>query len=371
MANDKVLYQPWNEEVFLADPLVREMNQIERWMYRSLCQAAFFCSTRPYLPDDNNMLWKLAGCDDSRTWTRHKAKVLQMFKKLGLKGEKLLVQKRVKLDWDRTTEYRTKLSQYQRDRVNKRWQKKTYPGINPLIPGYKSGITGKYHRTELKGTELKGTELKGTEREKTDMASFRSRIKDELKIVFGKAPWDNDPGWKDLSSLERRYGQIAVRTALSSWIDSLEGQTPRHILADFSQAAEEMLRGEVDTTSPGFQQVLEQIAFISQNTIIPDRRDKPIMVEWLKEYTVQEIVVAFREFYGNLPTDGTSLKFAARDFCDKAPFMIATARRRLVVAEEQAKLSDKLDVQLRARADKLIQRSQETNDEIAEEVLGG
>src|SRR4051812_28422530 len=115
----KPLYQPWNDEEFRSDESVQEMNEIERWMYMSLLHAAFFCATRPYLPDNNAKLWRLAGCDGQKTWDKHKAKVLKMFQKFTSEEEKLLCQKRLEMDWNREMEYREKLSKNQRDKANK------------------------------------------------------------------------------------------------------------------------------------------------------------------------------------------------------------------------------------------------------------
>ncbi len=97
----KPKFIPWSEEEFSSDECVRAMNPIPRWMYRTLLQSAFFCSCRPYLPDDDNVLWILAGCGDREQWEAHKAQVLSSFDRLEIDGKKLLGQKRLIADWER------------------------------------------------------------------------------------------------------------------------------------------------------------------------------------------------------------------------------------------------------------------------------
>jgi hypothetical protein len=100
-AKRKPLYQPWNEEAFRADLHVGAMAPVQRWMYRTLCQASFFCSTRPYLPDDDAELWLLAGCESPKQWERNKEVVRSRFTPVEVAGVRLLSQKRILADWNR------------------------------------------------------------------------------------------------------------------------------------------------------------------------------------------------------------------------------------------------------------------------------
>ena len=108
-SSSKPLYQPWNEEAFQSDIFVRNMKPVERWMYRTLLQAMFFHSTRPFLPKDDNMLWMLAGCESREQWAAHKDIVLSMFVDVENEPE-LLQNKRVNEDWKRVQKKR---KQYQ------------------------------------------------------------------------------------------------------------------------------------------------------------------------------------------------------------------------------------------------------------------
>lgn len=99
--NTKPLYQPWREEAFLADEYVRALTPIQRWMYRTLLQSAFICSTRPYLPDDDSRLWALAGCESKEQWNDHKEPIRAIFTPDVIDGVAVLRQKRVLEDWQR------------------------------------------------------------------------------------------------------------------------------------------------------------------------------------------------------------------------------------------------------------------------------
>lgn len=109
MYNKKPLYQPWNEEEFLSDVRVRGLTCVQRWMYRTLLQAAFFHSTRPYLPNDDRILWVLAGCESIEQWRANKEFVLELFTPEN--ESKLLGNKRVIEDWQRLEESREKMAE--------------------------------------------------------------------------------------------------------------------------------------------------------------------------------------------------------------------------------------------------------------------
>jgi hypothetical protein len=111
ISNSKAWYQPWSEEQFRADSDVQVMNCFEKWMYRTLCQVAFVCSTRPYLPDDDGQLWKLAQCESRKHWDKHKANVRAMFTVVERDGVRLLARKRILEDWGRLVRKRQQLAE--------------------------------------------------------------------------------------------------------------------------------------------------------------------------------------------------------------------------------------------------------------------
>lgn len=95
--NNKPHFQMWDEQAFRADTLY--LTPVQRWMYRSLLTAAFVEATRPYLPDDDSKLWKLAGCESAEQWESNKAAIREYFTPVEIKGVRLLENSRVLRDW--------------------------------------------------------------------------------------------------------------------------------------------------------------------------------------------------------------------------------------------------------------------------------
>ena len=93
-------YEPqyicWHEREFAADVVVRRMTPHQRLMYRSLLQSAYYCSTRPNLPDDDEQLCDLADADSVEMWQGNKKAVMRKFTlKDGLWSHKRLL-----ADWE-------------------------------------------------------------------------------------------------------------------------------------------------------------------------------------------------------------------------------------------------------------------------------
>ena len=98
-------YQPkyifWHELEFMGDEQVAMgMSNLQRHFYRALCIKGMFCSTRPYLPDDDNQLWLLADAGSLKVWQQNKDAVLVKFQPVEIDGVKLLSHKRLLRDWD-------------------------------------------------------------------------------------------------------------------------------------------------------------------------------------------------------------------------------------------------------------------------------
>ena len=96
----KPKYITWYEDAFQAELRVRHMRPIQRHFYRSLLIQASYCSTRPYLPDDDSQLWMLADADSLEHWKDHAPPVRAMFQPVTISGMKLLSQKRLLKEWE-------------------------------------------------------------------------------------------------------------------------------------------------------------------------------------------------------------------------------------------------------------------------------
>lgn len=97
-------YEPnyicWYERDFWADRVVARMTSLQRHFYRALLQAAFYCSTRPYLPLDDEQLCDLADAESLEQWRANKDAVLRKFTPVEVVGVPLLSHKRLLADWE-------------------------------------------------------------------------------------------------------------------------------------------------------------------------------------------------------------------------------------------------------------------------------
>jgi uncharacterized protein YdaU (DUF1376 family) len=98
----------------------RGMTFMQRHFYRALLQAAFYSSTRPYLPTPDDQLWILADAGSLDNWIANKEAILIKFQKTKVKGVEVFSHKRLMRDWMKLIEGSEKQS---KRRAGKRTQK--------------------------------------------------------------------------------------------------------------------------------------------------------------------------------------------------------------------------------------------------------
>jgi hypothetical protein len=126
-------YQFWHEKDFWNDEHVsRGMNFTQRHRYRALLQSAFFCSTRPYLPDDDDLLWKLADAGTKQNWLENKEPILVKFQKIDKGGKTLLNHKRLMRDWIKLLENSEKQSARRRGKSDEE-DEEPHSAVEPTI----------------------------------------------------------------------------------------------------------------------------------------------------------------------------------------------------------------------------------------------
>src|SRR5579862_5064450 len=64
---------------FWGDVDVRAMTHIQRSYYRTLLLDAFLCPKFPFLPDDDNYLWKIADASSLAMWKKNSGPVRAKF----------------------------------------------------------------------------------------------------------------------------------------------------------------------------------------------------------------------------------------------------------------------------------------------------
>jgi uncharacterized protein YdaU (DUF1376 family) len=162
----KETYEPnyifWYEREFSNDIQVsRGMNWLQRHFYRALCIAAMYCSTRPYLPDDDDQLWLLADAESKDMWTANKGAVLVKFQRMTRNKVALLSHKRLLRDWERMLEANRLRSDAGKASAESKRNKKLRAngGLTDVQQALNTRSTDANYLTVLDSTEPDATEL--------------------------------------------------------------------------------------------------------------------------------------------------------------------------------------------------------------------
>ena len=125
-------YQFWHEQDFSSDEHVAYgMDWLQRHFYRTLCQKAFICSTRPYLPTSDDELWLLADAGSRERWIENKDKIMVKFHPVKIGGMELWAHKRLLRDWALLVKYSSKKAKAGRAGGRAKAQKQRAPAPNP------------------------------------------------------------------------------------------------------------------------------------------------------------------------------------------------------------------------------------------------
>ena len=214
-AKRKPLYQPWSEEEFRADYQVMAMTPLQRWMYRTLLQAAFFHSSRPYLPDDDAQLWMLAGCENENQWQRNKIAVRAAFTPVQIDDTRLLSRKRLVEDWTRIMDKRQALAEAGR----KGGKANAKPELSKCLPDARLESS----------KEVKGSEVREERKDKTNTAPQTGAVAVDLPDWLPVKEWN---GYLKMRQRIRKPATVeAMRLAIAE-LDRLRaaGNDPKLVL---------------------------------------------------------------------------------------------------------------------------------------------
>jgi hypothetical protein len=343
MANkEKPIYQPWNEDAFMGDTDVRYMDAVSGWIYRTLLQKSFFCDTRPYLPLDDDKLWKLAMCPDKETWLKHKPVVLSVFTEVDKEGVKFLYRKRVIDDWNRVEEIRRVNSENGR-----RGGRPAKADVNRTLNDGNPPQSEKKQVSEVK--EVKRIEV--SEEKENDMKAVKQIPVMCLKILGLKAePWDNV--WAEVKTLVEAYGNDKVVDAFDEWAKGNIGETFNgNPIQSFLKVAPGLLTGVLSISfRPEIQDLLDIMAVKSNNYMVFTRNQTFHLTRLLNEYTKDEILQVFYEFYDRINDDDYQLKFATRDFIEKAPQFLRSNRLQKQQELDQKHQIEQIKTQVQSEA---------------------
>lgn len=341
MKRQKPLYQPWNEEEFQADLSVRSMTPVQRWIYSALLRAAFFCSTRPYLPNNDDLLWVLAGCESKEQWLTNKASVLRCFSS---SGRKLLENKRVTTDWDNLMAVRKRMAKLSKKAVAIRKTFAAPCGDRAVTVRSSNGLQVKV--SEVKVSEVKVSEEKVSEEKKviplpplnrqegeTEM-SLKKDVTIACLAVMGIKPSIDMNTSSELSSLEQAYpGRVS--DDFRAWAEEQQGHQIAYPVQTYLKVAAGRLSGAIMTEpSPDLQDFLDYVGTYG-NEIRFNRAQCVALTRLLEQYPIMDVKLGFQSFFNTL--DDYSIKFAAKDFTEQGTQIVRNrvqARKRL--EEQQA-----------------------------------
>lgn len=330
--DDKPSYQPWNEDHFSGDLLVSSMTPVQRWMYRTLLQKAFFHSTRPDLPYDHELLWRLAGCESRAQWDTNCGAVLGMFKVEDLGTHKLLSHKRLRKDWDNLQDKREVYS----DRAKK-------------------GAAAKW------GTETK-SEIPASELPQKHLNPLKL-LPSLCRTLLGVRAEREEYYKKDLKELTTTYGGNPVIEAFETWAKSYSGDT-RYPVKEFIRVADQYLDGSLRVTiNPKLEAV--SIALYNRGQQAFTGKFQHTLNMLLSEYTAEEVEKAYSEFIDG--KDDYGMRRAVKDFCEGgAKTIILASRKRKEDAERQTTY---MDIESKRMAEAAENDRKNAKEEVVEESL--
>src|SRR5437764_11038302 len=90
-------FQLWYEQNHEADFIVLQMNWLQKLLYRCLLQTSFVCESAPYIPNNDDVLWILAGAENREMWQREKPLIMDKFEAF-IDEQGLLRHKRLESD---------------------------------------------------------------------------------------------------------------------------------------------------------------------------------------------------------------------------------------------------------------------------------
>lgn len=344
--NRKPLYQPWNEEHFMADERVQVMSKYAVWIYRTLLGRAFFCSTRPYLPDDDNLLWSLAGCESKDQWLKYRPEVVPMFKPTTRRGQKLLCQKRVLRDWNALRDLRKAKSESGVKSGIARKRKKT----NELQVNERSTnverTSNENEQDKISKDKLKRSEGKEENplppfgQEGESEMSLKKDITSTCLTVLGIKPSITMDQSSALSALERAFPE-KVADDFQAWAEEQQGQKIAYPIQDYLRVGAGRLSGIIMTApSQDLQELLDRIGMVAGNTVTFNKQQLVSLQRLVEQYGQPNVFMGFISFYNTL--DDFSVKFAARDFVEKGTQIVRNRVAACKKQEEHQTISDRL-----------------------------
>jgi hypothetical protein len=327
--------------------------------YMMLLHEAYFCSTRPYLPDDEEELWLMAYCESREEWESIKEDVLGMFDKKVVDGVNVLANKRLERDWEHLQEIRDVRAEAGR--------KGGLAKAKQMPSSTKQNVASK--------EVSKGREVSEEEKD-TDM-----KLKDELTKIaaqHGAKAGGYKTTWDGIKSLGVAHGTGAVATDFSGFMEEYHGDDfPAGAVVSYLRVAAERLTAStapaaVASKDPRVIGLIRELTYLSGDKVTFQGRHKVALADLLAEYSPEELIGVFQTFVQDKDLeDSYILKFITQNFLDAADGLAYSARKRKqeIEANQAARDAAVRRLQDQAETERLqreAQKDQETFDPFSE-----
>jgi len=376
----KAKYQPWNEEGFSSDIKVNRMTQLQRWMYRTLLQRAFVCSTRPRLPDDDEELWQLADCKDLKQWQANKDKILAMFERATI-NVPVLTNRRLEEDWSRILDIRE-----ERSKAGKEGAKQRLANAKQKLATVSKSPAKSSN--EMKGNEIELNEGEGKEEdpdpipdfedEDTDMKAEKA-IAASCVILLGVKAETYPDVIEQIKSRARATSNGQVLREFEEWAvenqgDDFRGKPLSAWLRSYTSGRIEQKQA---TENPVIKAIGREIAYRSKGQMVLEPKHKAGLLVAVEEenYTFDEVMAAYSEFFQKMDKDNAkNLEFAAGNFVKQAPDLLYAIRRQRqekdleasAVAQAAARMQEEAEAERKARREKQAEEEALIEDELGD-----
>lgn len=327
-------YQPWNHEEFMADRKVRRMRSAVRKTYAMLLHEMFFCTTRPYLPDDDTELFLLGDCDTLEEWQAMRPEIIGMFEMIEQDGVHLLRHSRVEDDWHRILKKRGSISSARSEAAKARWNKREQPDANAMQTDANDAkeVSKKESKVSEESDPENGQEIDVKARKQIEMICKRT-----LGVTAEQFPtvWSEVRDWELAESsgwLVREFEQWAAENVG----DEFRGKPVSVFLRSLTNPERALQKtAAADST---VVDLVRELVYLTDGAVAFDNKQKAGIAQLIQDgNTPAEITAAFKEYKAKLNfEDQFQMKFAAKTFVETADQLVYTARRKKAEKETEA-----------------------------------
>ena len=338
MTESKGIYQPWSHEEFMADRRVRRMSPTAVKTYMMLLHEAYICSTRPYLPDDEDELFLMAFCESQEEWDSVKEVVLGMFEKKTVDGVKVLSNKRLERDWAHLQEIRGVRSE-----AGKKGGLAKASKSQAKAESAKQNVASKEVSKEVReekeenNAESLSSENNGQELPE-DWGEEIMKAEKQIDILteqfFGKRAFLRGRNGEDLKRLILLHKGSSVERAYGEWCQANQDNPDiRDPLAVFLEEADDILGGETPlraaAKSPEVSNLVRELSYRSKGQISFMDKHKIRLSDVLSEFTAAEITAAFSAWFEEQDlSDPKNVSYLPHQFVQKADQLCYTLRKQ-------------------------------------------